>query len=58
MADETSDELANRVRLSIEELIKEHQLVPANLFCAIMQRFPVFDNWITRYKRKRSQRNV
>ncbi|CAH8864097.1 unnamed protein product [Trichobilharzia szidati] len=58
MADETSDELANRVRLSIEELIREHQLVPANLFCAIMQRFPVFDNWITRYKRKRSQRNV
>ncbi|CAH8610994.1 unnamed protein product [Heterobilharzia americana] len=52
LVNETSDELANRVRLAIEDLIKQHQLVPANLFCAIMQRFPSFDRWITKYKHK------
>ncbi|CAH8603445.1 unnamed protein product [Schistosoma margrebowiei] len=53
LPNETSDELASRVRISIEELISKHQLIPANLFCAIMQRFPIFDRWLTKYKLKR-----
>ncbi|CAI2731864.1 unnamed protein product [Schistosoma spindalis] len=53
LPNETSEELASRVRISIEELINRHQLIPANLFCAIMQRFPIFDRWLTKYKLKR-----
>nr|CAX69493.1 Transmembrane protein 68 [Schistosoma japonicum] len=57
LPNETSDELANRVRVSIEELIREHQLIPSNLFCAIMQRFPVFDCWLTKHKHSRSSQH-
>ncbi|CAH8538148.1 unnamed protein product [Schistosoma turkestanicum] len=56
LPNETCDELASRVRVSIEELIRKHQLIPSNLFCALMQRFPLFDRWLTKYKQKQSHR--
>ncbi|TGZ63277.1 hypothetical protein CRM22_006998 [Opisthorchis felineus] len=50
---ETPEELAERTRMAIDQMISEYQWTPANLFCALLQRIPAFDRWLERRKRQR-----
>lgn len=48
---ETDEELADRVRLVMEDLIRQHQWTPGNIIYSLLQRIPVFDAWLIRKKR-------
>ncbi|KAF5400339.1 Transmembrane protein 68 [Paragonimus heterotremus] len=48
---ETPEQLAVRTREAVERLISMHQHTPSNLFCALLQRIPMFDRWLERRKR-------
>lgn len=53
MDGETPEELADRVRIEMESMIRMYQWTPSNLFCALLQRIPAFDRWFHRRKSER-----
>ncbi|KAL7056408.1 hypothetical protein AAHC03_020946 [Spirometra sp. Aus1] len=55
---ETDEELADRVRKAIEEMIRRHQWTPGNLLVALLQRIPVFDRWVQRRRAKASHQHA
>ncbi|CAH8595666.1 unnamed protein product [Dicrocoelium dendriticum] len=50
---ETPEQLAQRTKQAMAELIRTHQWTPSNLLCAILQRVPSFDHWLEKHKQRK-----
>ncbi|CAI2737486.1 unnamed protein product [Dicrocoelium dendriticum] len=50
---ETPEQLAQRTKQAMAELIRTHQWTPSNLLCAILQRVPSFDRWFEKHKQRK-----